>query len=499
LGIPTPKGHAGTGPTLSLVYSSGAGAGVCGVGWSFGVGAIRRRTDKGIPSFQDDDRFVLGDDELVPLGDGYFRRRTEGSFARIRHVHRGNQDFWAVTTRAGHRSIYGRSASARNGSTGKVVDWLLEETRDPNDNAVTYTWERAEADGKTYLTQIDWGSGAFRAVLTYEARPDVLRDARSGHVITTSRRLRRVDIQAKRTTDGVYATFERTDLAYELSSITGLSLLTQVLRTGFDEAGASRTFPPTLLSYQAPSEASRPERLPTTPGKALSEQGVQLVDLNGNGLPDLLESSDTGARVWRNQGGGRFAPPRSIRAPRSPLSGTGVFLSDMSGTGFADWVTPRGVFPNVYGAFGQLRPWRRAPATPLQSADARLVDLNGDGVGDVLVTRGPSVEVYVNTPGEGFNATPLVLPARPGLPALSNRFTRLADMTGDGFVDLVRLTRGTLEVFQGLGMGRFEAPRRMPLPEALPAGTEPEHMLLADVTGTGAADLVVLLPVSALM
>src|SRR5688572_128086 len=35
--IPAPAGHGGLGPQLALVYSSGVGAGLCGVGWSFGI------------------------------------------------------------------------------------------------------------------------------------------------------------------------------------------------------------------------------------------------------------------------------------------------------------------------------------------------------------------------------------------------------------------------------------------------------------------------------
>ena len=67
----------------------------------------------------------------------------------------------------------------------------------------------------------------------------------------------------------------------------------------------------------------------------------------------------------------------------------------------------------------------------------------------------------------------------------------MADTTGDGLADLIRLSRGAVEVHQNLGYGRFAPVRRIPLPERLPADVEPEHLLMADLTGTGAADLVV--------
>src|SRR5689334_13597074 len=81
LPLPTSPGPGGLRPELALVYSSGAGVGVCGVGWSFAPPSISRRTSKGIPTFTDSDVFLLSADELVGVGDGYYLRRTEGGFA----------------------------------------------------------------------------------------------------------------------------------------------------------------------------------------------------------------------------------------------------------------------------------------------------------------------------------------------------------------------------------------------------------------------------------
>jgi len=492
LPIRTPPGHGGTGPSLALVYSSGAGAGICGVGWSFGVGSIRRRTDRGLPSFSPDDRILLGDDELLPMAEGYYRRRTEGSFARIRHVTKDGQSFWAVTARNGTRSLYGRTDAGRTGERGRTLSWLLEETRDTNGNAVLYTWERSLADRRSYLTQVDWGDGAFRALMTYEERPDILRDARGGMVVTTTRRLVQVEVQVRRTDTTQLYTFERTTLTYDTSKVTGLSLLRTVTRTGIHADGTERSFPATTLSYDEASPTDVVTNLRQSPSRPLSTDGMRLVDLNGNGLPDLLHSTDTGTRLWRNRGRGEFASPMSISAPNELLRADGgVFLSDMTGSGFADWVTPRGVYPNAYGQFGDLRRWERAPASPLQAPNARLTDLDGDGVGDLLVTNGFTVQVYLNEPGKGFDGAPRVAPNDHAVPQLGDRYTRLVDTTGDGFDDLVRLGHGTLEVHQGLGMGRFAPPRRMTLPVPLPSSVEPEHMQLTDVTGTGSADLLV--------
>ncbi|HEY0468482.1 MAG TPA: SpvB/TcaC N-terminal domain-containing protein, partial [Polyangiaceae bacterium] len=82
--IATSKGRAGFGPQLSLSYDSGSGNGPFGIGWSLALPMITRRTDKGLPKYQDEegaDDFVLsGAEDLVPA----YRKNSDGSWARDR-------------------------------------------------------------------------------------------------------------------------------------------------------------------------------------------------------------------------------------------------------------------------------------------------------------------------------------------------------------------------------------------------------------------------------
>ena len=72
LGVPiaTSPGRAGFAPQLSLSYDSGSGNGPFGFGWSLGLPQITRRTDKGLPKYDDvneSDVFLLsGAEDLVP-------------------------------------------------------------------------------------------------------------------------------------------------------------------------------------------------------------------------------------------------------------------------------------------------------------------------------------------------------------------------------------------------------------------------------------------------
>src|SRR5215469_15198358 len=68
--IATSPGRSGFGPQLSLSYDSGAGNGPFGFGWSLSLPSITRKTDKGLPKYQDaadSDVFILsGAEDLVP-------------------------------------------------------------------------------------------------------------------------------------------------------------------------------------------------------------------------------------------------------------------------------------------------------------------------------------------------------------------------------------------------------------------------------------------------
>src|ERR1043166_2314120 len=68
--IATSPGRSGFGPQLSLSYDSGAGNGPFGFGWSLSLPSVTRKTDKGLPRYQDaggSDVFILsGAEDLVP-------------------------------------------------------------------------------------------------------------------------------------------------------------------------------------------------------------------------------------------------------------------------------------------------------------------------------------------------------------------------------------------------------------------------------------------------
>src|SRR5499427_403960 len=69
--IAVSPGRSGFGPQLALSYDSGAGNGPFGLGWNLSLPAITRKTDKGLPQYDDSeesDVFILsGAEDLVPV------------------------------------------------------------------------------------------------------------------------------------------------------------------------------------------------------------------------------------------------------------------------------------------------------------------------------------------------------------------------------------------------------------------------------------------------
>ena len=156
--IGTSSARGDSGPKLSLQYSAGNGNGPFGFGWQLSSPRITRKTEKGLPRYDDSDVFVLsGEEDLVPTETASqpfhtvqrYRPRTEGLFARIekwqhnttREVH------WRAISKDNITSIYGASRASRIANPAnreQVYEWLLQETFDAAGNHVLYEYARDE-------------------------------------------------------------------------------------------------------------------------------------------------------------------------------------------------------------------------------------------------------------------------------------------------------------------------------------------------------------------
>jgi Salmonella virulence plasmid 65kDa B protein len=174
----TSPGRSGFGPQLSLSYDSVSGNGPFGFGWNLSVPSISRRTDRGLPKYDDADEsdiFILsGAEDLVPVlkkagndwqretvaspasRPGYvvhrYRPRIEGLFARIeRWVDEATGlTHWRSISKDNITTLYGTRDEARIADPAdptRVFKWLISESWDDKGNAILYRYKPEDDAG----------------------------------------------------------------------------------------------------------------------------------------------------------------------------------------------------------------------------------------------------------------------------------------------------------------------------------------------------------------
>src|SRR6266403_1261864 len=173
-------GRSGFGPQLALTYDSGSGNGPFGFGWSLSLPSVTRKTDKGLPQFEDSresDVFVLsgaedlmrvlsqsaGDwaREALPIralyGQQYeihrYRPRIEGLFARIEkwsNVSDPSDVFWRSISKDNVTTWYGKTENSRicdPADPSRIFSWLICESYDSKGNAISYVYKPEDSVG----------------------------------------------------------------------------------------------------------------------------------------------------------------------------------------------------------------------------------------------------------------------------------------------------------------------------------------------------------------
>src|ERR1017187_8932117 len=180
-------GRSGFGPQLSLSYDSGSGNSPFGFGWSLALPAVTRKTDKGLPQYedsQDSDIFLLsGAEDLMPsliesagqwtrdvaparsvYGKQYaihrYRPRVEGLFARIErwiNLSDPQDTFWRSISKDNITTWYGKTPESRivdPADPSRVFSWLICQSYDDKGDVMAYEYKAEDSTGVD-LTQIN--------------------------------------------------------------------------------------------------------------------------------------------------------------------------------------------------------------------------------------------------------------------------------------------------------------------------------------------------------
>lgn len=539
-----PPGVAGHQPELSLSYDGGGGNGPLGYGWSLSLPCVQRRTDKGIPTYGQDVGVSRSDvfinemkEELVPQLDGFHFCKNEGAFVRYRQL----GEHWEGTLPDGTRLEFGLTASGRIAEGSRVFGWLLERETDTRGNVIEYGYESFPGDenlNQRYLVSVRYGPGAspwthFHFVaFRYEDRPDWFEDGRAGFVVRTGKRLQSIivgtqgkdlaghlagDFNGDGTTDHLNRRYELEYLRYAGTN-SHWSLLEKVTLIGADGLSA---LPPARFGYAVcnpPPELSARNHVLSgidEPAAVMDNEFVDLVDLNADGLPDVLRTELGGAhtvslnRGLASQGEGaaiQWSAPVAVdpgngTAWNLDLASAQTHLADMDGDGLADLVH-KSADETVFYFRNQGRlAWaeRRemtspdsAPPAPFGHLDVRTADLDFDKRIDIIQSidlgGGTAYRIWFNLGGQTYSRPVTVEPAAAfqfSIPGV-----HIADANGDRVPDLLRVQPNGVSVAAGLGYGRFTEPRSMLLPDTTLDDTQVAKARLTDVNGDGLTDLV---------
>lgn len=480
--VAVPTGCPGLTPSVSFAYSSQVGGdSVLGIGWSINEPCIERMTNRGVPTYTDVDRIVVdGSNELVRIDDGEpaeYRHRFEGAFERVRWHERGTGDvgYWTVEHGDGRVSFYGAdkdgvlvASAAERGPEG-VFRWLLVDVVEPFGQRMHHQWQHV--GGKPLLSAISYvfdddDDARYSVVFDYEARPDPISNATPGFNALLTMRLAAVRVHTGATV------IRRYDLFYEDEDAAfGRSRLQRIEQRGKD--GGLLNVTPTFVYARSLDGTGACDGAACGDARlfSLGDIGVDLqagtatlLDINGDALPDLIESRD--------------GEPLRIRL---------AFLNADGRQGF---------LPPVQSALGNA-----TSGFQISSPFAQPLDVDGDGDGDVDLISSSAQAVLVNESGGDF-ARVESLSSDSDLPDFGEDFgldegdelthTRFIDVDLDRKIDVLRSLSNTTEVFRNVGAPGKNAFSALAGVDVIGAGFQENNLELGDLNGDGLLDAYIL-------
>lgn len=415
------------------------------------------------------------------------------------------------------RIKYGNKTSRLVQPDLSQMEWLFEVVLDYGEGH--YVALGTDDEGRQFVLANLMLENGFH----WPVRQDPFSSYRSGFEVRTYRLCRRVlmfhHFQELGITDCLVRS---TEFTYRGSPVA--SLITGVIQSGYvrqpDQNHPNRyltkSLPPLEFEY---SQAPSPEELAQQPIQqvdadslenlpyGLDDSNYRWVDLDGEGISGVL-TEQAGAWYYKpNLGNGRFGPLETVAAiPSLAALGSGrPQLLDLAGDGQLDLVQFDGLMPGFYerthdAQWHSFRPFESLPVADWGDPNLRFVDLTGDGHADVLVTEQGAFTWHLSLAEAGFDRAERVqqaLDEEKGprlLFADATQSIYLADLSGDGLVDLARIRNGEVCYWPNLGYGRFGA--KVTMDDApwfdTPDLFDQRRVRLADIDGSGTTDIIYL-------
>ncbi|WP_445357761.1 toxin TcdB middle/N-terminal domain-containing protein [Microbulbifer sp. ANSA002] len=484
--LEVPPGRNGLIPEISLEYNSGFGNGLLGLGHQLVIPYIQRQTDQGLPNYSewgesdgsDNDADGVTDEfdefdtfinhrgeELVLVEDGVYRTKNATDYARYQRLKNG----WLVTQSNGLRWYLGQDSASRisDFNDEAVFSWYLQAIEDAHGNRIEYQYRKLDNSEQIYLDTIQYNSNGDMAVnFHYEERPDILTSYKAGFEVKTAYRLQRIETQiAERH-------LRRYEFAYKpLTEWQSLSLLQEIHSSAGE--GDSIVLLPTIhydYTHYQQGEVLM-SSIPAASQIPLNSADVAFLDMNRDGLPDVINTGPNRDAYWINLGPGEDGLPQwqSYRQmstySTSRISNDSVTWADIDGDGRVNMLQYNSG-NTAYFHLDDEQNWQYSGTLsglyiPLNSPRVAMLDINNDKRVDVLATTTNSSgmvtshTVQLNLPGGWSQPIQLPIPVGSQGVRLGDPNVFLRDMNGDGMADLVWVNKGYAAYFANRGLNGF--------------------------------------------
>ncbi|ESS71643.1 mono(ADP-ribosyl)transferase SpvB [Methyloglobulus morosus KoM1] len=370
-----------------------------------------------------------------------------------------------------------------------------------------------------FQTVFDYGeydaNAPFAIIKDWDFRPDAFSEYKSGFEIRTTRLCKRVLLYHYFSElTGGSALIKSLNFDYDTSTEQDFTFLKSITAFGYikkpDGTYTSKNLPATEFNYEPhvwdkEVNSISQEDLVNDP-VGLDELDYQFTDLFNEGLSGILTEQAGGWYYKYNLGNGTFERAKLV-SPKPSFMGLGsqLQLMDLDADGGKQLVNlnnePKGYFElDDEEEWQAFRTFEHIPNINMVDPNTRMLDLNGDGKPDVLITEDQVFTWYESLGRKGFKAAqrtakPFDEEAGPHLVFADEKQTIfLADMSGDGLSDIVRIRNSEVCYWPNLGYGRFG--KKIGMDNApnihYPDVFNPSFLRLADIDGSGTTDIIYL-------
>ena len=522
-GLALPPGRNNLTPEVSLTYNSNNRKvnSMVGIGWSLDIPYIERTNKTGSEKLYTDDYFSssMTGDLVLSSGSSYVSKIDNGEFLLYTY----ENGYWIVYDKEGTKYTFGENASARQddpNDSGRVFKWMIEEIRDTNDNYIRFEYYKDE--GQIYPLVITYTGngitdGIFEIIFERENIPYPLAQNDTGFKVTTNERISEIRAEV----DGDWV--RKYELTYTAGDNMEETLLDTITESGIDDDSNVVSRDPIDFDYTdaTPGWTYDADWYPPMSFVDSTDFGMRMADINGDGLMDVvcyrddvngLCNDNNPPTIYLNDGDGFSTGSGWSAQPfvDDEAQDLGVRLIDVNGDGLNDLIRAYGtVYNEIYINNGSNwvldTSWTMPLTFEADDYGLRMADINGDGLVDILChhedTDGAcdksNPQILLNTGSGWTSPTPYQFPTKVDDANESEAFLdsnmndrglRIVDINGDGLADLIRGKETDMYVYINTGSGwEYDADWEQPLPFFENGDT---GMRLEDINADGLVDII---------